>query len=123
MLVILIEFLLFFIICYLLYLFLMILRKKKNTFKIKKPRVEEAYLMAKYNIDFKNFKKKEYRRFLHIIALNNSFILSLTLIIVDIIDSIFLKMLLAIIVVVPLILFTYKIIGKHYQRKGMIKNV
>ncbi len=120
---VLIEFLVFFVICYLLYLFLMILRKKVNKFKSKKPRVEEAFLMGRYNIDFKKFKKKEYRKFLHIISLTNSFILSLTLVIVNIFKSVFLKMLLAFVVLVPLILISYIIIGKHYQKKGMIKDV
>ena len=120
---VLIEFLLFFVICYLLYLFFMILRKKKNKYNSKKPRVEEAFLIQKYNIDFKKFKKKEYRKFLHIISLTNSFILSFTLILVNIVNSTFLKILLSFVFLVPLILIFYRIIGKHYQKKGLIKNV
>lgn len=120
---VLIEFSVFFVICYFCYLFLMILRKKTNKFKAKKPRVEEAFLMRKYNIDFKKIKKKEYRKFLHIISLTNSFILSLTLVIVNIVKSMFLKMLLSLVVLVPLILISYMIIGKYYQKKGMTKDV
>lgn len=120
---ILIEFVLFFVICYVLYLVFIVFRKNANKFKVNKPRVEEAYLMSKYNIDFKKFKKKEYRKFLHVISLTNSFILSLTLIIVNIIKSMFLKILLSIVVLIPLILISYMIIGKYYQKKGMIKNV
>ena len=120
---VLIEFVLFFAICYVLYLFFVVFRKKVNKFKAKKPRVEESYLMGKYNIDFKKFKKKEYKKFLHVISLTNSFILSLTLIIVNIVKSMFLKILLSIVVLIPLILISYMIIGKYYQKKGMIKDV
>ena len=120
---ILIEFLIFFILCYVLYLLFMVFKKKVNKFKSKKPRVEESFLMVKYNIDFKKFKKKEYRKFLHIISLTNSFILSLTLVIVNVVKSMFLKILLAFIILIPLILISYMIIGKHYQKKGMSKNV
>ena len=120
---ILIEFLIFFILCYVMYLLFMVFRKKVNKFKSKKPRVEEAYLIGKYNIDFKKFKKKEYRKFLHIISLTNSFILSLTLIIVNIMKSMFLKILLSVVILVPLIIISYMLIGKHYQKKGLIKDV
>ena len=120
---ILIEFLIFFVLCYVMYLLLMVFRKKFNKFKSKKPRVEEAYLMGKYNIDFKKFKKKEYRKFLHIISLTNSFILSLTLIIVNTMKSMFLKILLSFVILVPLIIISYMLMGKYYQKKGLIKDV
>ena len=38
---ILIEFVLFYVICYVLYLVFIVFRKKANKFKVKKPRVEE----------------------------------------------------------------------------------
>jgi len=119
----LITFLLFFIICYILYLLFMVYRKKSNKFKSKKPRVEEAFLIGRYNIDFTKFKKKEYTKFLHIISLANSFIVSFTLIIVNMVKGVFLKLILAFVCVVPLILISYMIIGKYYQKKGLIKNV
>ncbi|MBE6153145.1 MAG: hypothetical protein E7166_02805 [Firmicutes bacterium] len=119
---VLIEFVLFYVICYLLYLFFVVL-KKKNNFKSKKPRIEESYLIGKYNIDFKKFKKKEYKKFLNIISLTNSFILSFTLVIVNIVKSMLFKTLLAFIILIPLILVSYMIIGKYYQKKGLIKDV
>jgi len=118
----LIEFILFFVICYLVHLFLVVL-KKKNNFKSKKPRIEESYLIGKYNIDFKKFKKKEYKKFLNLISITNSFILAVTLIIVNFVESMFLKTLLAFIILIPLILISYTIIGKYYQKKGLIKDV
>ena len=123
MIIALIEFVILYVLCYLFYLFFVILKKKKNKFNSKKLRVEESFLIGKYKIDFKKFKKKEYRNFLHIMALTNSFIISLTFIIVGVVKGLFFKLLLSVIILVPLILVMYMIIGKYYQKKGLIKDV
>lgn len=123
MIYVLMEFLVVFTLCYILHLVLMVFKKKGNKFNSKKLRVEESFLIGKYNIDFKKFKKKEYKKFLHIISLANSFILALTVILVKIVKGAFWQILISILFIVPLILIMYMIIGKFYQKKGKIKDV
>ena len=115
-----VEFILIFILCYFLYLIFVILNKKNNKFKARKPRMEDALLMTKFKIDF---KKINYKKYLHLIALTNSFILALTVELVKIFKGIFFQILLSIIVLIPLIILAYTIIGKYYQKKGMVKDV
>ena len=117
---IIIEFMLIFILCYLCYLIFVILNKKNNKFKVRKPRMEDAFLMVKFNIDF---KKVNYKKYLHLTSIVNSFILALTVELVQMVKGIFFQILLSIIFLIPLILIIYVIIGKYYQKKGMTKNV
>ena len=116
----LIEFFIVFILCYLVYLFFVILRKKNKKFNPKKLKQEENYLIAKYNLDF---KKINYRRYLHLVSLTNSFIFSLTLELIQIVKGLFFQILLGFVLLIPLILICYTMIGKYYQKKGMVKNV
>lgn len=120
---ILVEFLIIFSFCYLFYLFFLILRKNTNKFNKNKIKLEEGYLIAKYKIDFSKFKKKQYKNFLHLTALTNSFIFALTMQLVRIVKGTFFQILISLLFLVPLILISYMIIGKHYQKKGMIKDV
>ena len=108
------EFIFIFIFCYLVYLFFIILRKKKNKFNPNKLKVEEAYLISKYNIDIKSLN---YKKYLHLIAIINSLIFSITIQIITIFDSILWQLLLSIVVLVPLIIFSYSLIGKYYIKK------
>ena len=116
----LIEFVIVFILCYLIYLFFVILKKKNKKFNSKKLKTEESFLIAKYNLDF---KKINYRKYLHVIALTNSFIFALTLELVQFVKGLFLQILISFIFLVPLILIFYGFIGRYYQKKGMIKDV
>ena len=116
----LIEFISIFIFCYLVYLFGVILRKKRNKFDPKKLKVEEAYLISKYNLDM---NKINYKKYLHLIAISNSLIFSITLQIVTILNGMLWQILLSIVVITPLILLVYTLIGKYYKNKGYIKNV
>lgn len=120
MLNILMEFLIIFIVCYLLYLLFTVARKKKRKFNPKKPSMDEVFLTMKFKIDF---KKVNYVKYLNLVALVNSFILALTFILVQIVKGVFFQILISIIFLIPLILISYTIIGKHYQKKGMILNV
>ena len=114
------NFLIFFTISYLLYLIFVILNKKNNKYKVRKPRMEDSFLTLKFKLDF---KKINYKKYLHLTALVNSFIIALTLELVQIVNGIFFQILLSFVFLVPLILITYTIIGKYYQKKGMIKDV
>ncbi len=117
---IILEFLIVFIICYILYFIFVISNKKNSKYKAKKPRVEDAFLTFKYKIDF---KKVNYKKYLHLTSLVNSFIIALCLELVQIVNGLFFQILLSFVFLVPLILITYSIIGKYYQKKGMIKDV
>ena len=106
-----------------MYLLFVILRKKKNKFNPSKLKLEEGYLILKYKIDFRKFNKKEYKMFLNTVALTNSLMFSIVLQLVQIVKGIFFQILLSFVFIVPFILIAYHIIGKHYQKKGMIKSV
>ena len=116
----LIEFVLVFIFCYLVYLFGIILRKKRNKFNPKKLKVEESYLISKYNIDM---KKINYKKYLHLIAISNSLIFSITLQIITIFDGLIWQLLLSIVVITPLIIIVYSLIGKYYVKKDCINSI
>lgn len=115
----LIEFVFIFIFCYLIYLFGIILRKKRNTFNPNKLKVEETYLISKYNLDMNKIK---YKKYLHLTALSNSLIFSITLQIVTIVDGILWQMLFSIAVLTPLIVIVYSLIGNYYKKKSCIKD-
>ena len=106
-----ITFLIVFTIIYLLYLFLVILNKKKM--KKYKDNTYVTFLVKTYNLD----KDKLPIKFLaHIISLSNSFIISFVFVIVTLIDNFILKMLLGFSILIPLMLLVYYIIGKLLQK-------
>lgn len=113
----LLEWTIVFIVIYLFYLLFVILRKKKlekfseNTY-IK-------YLVKLYKLDL---KKHDIKKLAHIVSLTNSFVVSTTFIIVINIKNYFLMILLAIVVLIPLQLLAYHVIGK-ILKKGECKNV
>ncbi len=113
----LIEFFSVFILCYLVYLFGIILRKKKNKFDPKKLKVEEAYLISKYNLDM---KKINYKKYLNLVAISNSLIFSITVQIVTILNGIMWQLLFSIVILTPLIVLVYSLIGKYYIKKGYV---
>jgi len=116
----LIEFIIVFVLCYLIYLFFVILKKKNKKFNSKKLKPEESYLILKYKLDF---KKINYKKYMHVVALINSFIFALTLELVQIVKGLFLQILISLIFLVPLILICYGFIGRYYKKKGRVKDV
>lgn len=116
----LILFLVVFIFSYLFYIIFVITRKKHKKFNPKKIKVEENYLIMKYKIDM---KKVNYKKFLFLIYFCNSVIIGLTVVLIGIADRIFWQLLIAPVVLVPLILLSYSLIGKYYVKKGFVKNV
>lgn len=109
---ILLEFLICFIVVYLVYLFLIILRKNKID-KYKKSS-EVKFLVSKYKLDLKKISLK---KLAHILALANSFIISLAFISTGIFDNIILKLLLGFLVLLPTMLLVYHIIGTNLNKK------
>lgn len=101
-----------FLVIYLSYVLFVIIRNKKlvkfeeNTYV--------KYLEKVYQLDM---GKISIKRLAHVIALSNAFIITTTLAIIGITDSLLLKMLLAFAILIPLQLLVYHIIGKCYQVK------
>lgn len=108
--------LIIFIIIYLFYLFFIILRKEK--LKLFKNNSFVRYLVKVYKL---NSKKLEMKQMANIVALANAFIIATTFLIIDFVDNFYLKMFLALIILIILQLVIYHIIGKILKRRD--KNV
>ncbi len=119
----LILFLVVFTVIYLGY-YILVIRKynKSNNDKTKKgkkqlsDRVEIQFLVKKYKIDIKNI---DVNQLLWDISFTNSFIMATTVVVIglEIIDGYIWQLLLGIVVLVPLILLGYFILGKKYKNK------
>ena len=117
-----ITFFIVFIIVYLLYLFLVILNKKRmNKYKDNN---YVTFLVNKYNLDRDKLPIKKVANMISLansfckflLFVSNSFIISFTFAIVMMIDNIILKMFLALAIIIPLMLFMYHLIGKNLQK-------
>ncbi|MFV0249614.1 MAG: hypothetical protein ACK5HP_01050 [Bacilli bacterium] len=100
------------IIVYLFYLFFVI--NKKSKFKEFKNNNYVTYLVKIYNL---NVDKINMKLLANIIAITNSFIIGSTAVTVGFVDNFLLKMLLAVVILIPLQLIMYHLIGKSYQRE------
>ena len=108
-----ILFIMVFIIVFVLYLITVIGNKRKLS---KFPKSNQALLLInrfKLKIDKNNVKQFAIK-----IALANSFIMALTVTIIEFIDNIIFKLLVAITVMVPLIIGFYYLIAKSMKKEG-----
>lgn len=101
-----------FLVIYLAY-YLVIVRREKGI---------EAFKTGKQLLFFKNaynldIEKLNYKKFANSLALANAFIIATTVTIIELIDSFMLKLLVAFVILVPLILIIYYILGKVYKKK------
>ncbi len=101
-----------FILLYLFYLITVINRKGKLDKFFEG--VEITYLKKRYKLSLKKINKKALA---HTIALTNSFIVSITILTVFIVDNYILKLMIAFIILMPLIIISYHIIGVNLKRK------
>lgn len=109
-------FLFYFIIIYLIYLVTVILQNKKMH-KFEKGK-QVQFFVKTYGLDF---AKISVNKFTHILAITNSIIMSLTILVVTNIDNIILKLLSAFVLLFPLILIGYSLLGlyiKHKMKEG-----
>lgn len=115
------EFILFlmtFIMIFIVYkVFIVRKYKKKDT---KKQLPEVSYLINKYHIDL---DKISYKRLLNIVSIVSSFDIALLVSLSLLADNVFIEMIIALILVVPIILISYSLIGKYYKMKGLTKDV
>lgn len=115
----LVIFLITFILILLIYLIFVVWNKKALR-KIKNG-TEARYLKAKYKLDLKEIQTKTLA--LHI-ALINSFIVSMTLSLIILIDNYLLMIVLALVLLISLILVLYHLLGRYYQKQlGVKKDV
>lgn len=112
----LIIFLILFIIVYLFY-FIFVISRKKILKKFPNGK-ELTFLKYKYNLDYSKINIKVLA---HVIALSNAFILSITVTIISIFDNFLIQMLVGFLILIPLILIIYSIIGKIYSKKSRRK--
>lgn len=105
-------YLLTFVIIFLFYLFFVILRKKKLE-KFRNNMYVE-YLAKVYKIDVERI---DIRSLALTISLINSFIIATTVFILGFIDNMILKFLSALVVLIPLQLFMYHIVGKIFEKR------
>ena len=101
-----------FLTVYLIYLLTVVSKVDKNdNFKNSK-QVSFFKNVYKLNID-----KINLNTFAHILSLANSLIIAITVTIIELFDKLMIKMMVGFVVLLPLILITYYIIGKIYKRK------
>jgi len=98
---------------------LFIVRKAKRRNSSKKP-MEVKYLEMRYHIDLKQIN---YKRLLLVISVVSAFDIALLVSIVMMIHNYFLEILVALLLVIPLILFSYHLVGVYYVKKGLIRDV
>ena len=108
-------FLMTFLFIYLIYLFAVIINKKK----IEKFKEGSQFIYFK-NIYKLNPESINMKKFINDIGLANAFIMSLTVIIIDYTDKLIIKMVAGFLILIPLIIGIYHIIGKKYQKKANI---
>lgn len=101
-----------FLIIYLVY-YLIVVRRKKGL---------EAFKTGKQVMFFKNaykldLEKLDYKKFSNSLSLVNAFIIAFTVTILEFIDGFILKLLIGFVILIPLILICYYILGKIYKRK------
>lgn len=111
---IIIEFMLVFGIVFLInYIFFI-----RNKLKFNKKRVpmELNYLILIYNIDI---KKINYKKFVYIYSIINTFIVSfIYIIVVYLLENMFLRLVVGILLLVLLIIICYGLLGRYYERKS-----
>ena len=101
-----------FLIIYLLYLFIIVLRKKGlEKFKTSK---QLDYFKIKFKLDI---KKLNFKKFANALAVTNAFIIAFTVTVIEVFDNWILKVLVAFLILLPLMYLLYNVIGKYYKKK------
>lgn len=106
------TFIICFLIIYLTY-FLIVVNRKKGIDKFKKGRQVEFFKQA-YKLDFREI---DIKKFANSLALVNAFIMSFTITVIEFIDNFVLKLFAGFILLIPLMVIMYKILGNSYKKK------
>lgn len=111
-----IVFLLTFVVVFLIYELILVRKHKKG--KSDKRPVEVTYLLNRYNL---NLKKVNYKKLLNIVSLVSSFDIAVVVTVMGLTDNFLLEILIGCFLTIILILSSYSIVGKIYQKKGYTK--
>lgn len=111
-----IIFLIAFTIVYLFYLFTVVLQTKRME-KFKKSN-QIMYFVKRYKVDVEKLNMK---KFTNLLGLTNAFIIATAFMAMYLVENYILQFLLGLIVLIPLMLICYHLIGKRYGRND--KNV
>ncbi len=108
-----------FLVVYMFYLFLHVFRKNKK-YDPNKVSQELIYLIRKYRLDM---DKISYKKIMNQIGLVSAFDIAFTsTFMFSYVKNIYLSIFIGAIMLVPLIIITFNLIGKYYEKKGLIKN-
>lgn len=114
---ILLEYIISYALVFLLY-YLIFIRKKTKYNKNKVP-VEYYYLVSLYGLRQKDIN---YKKFMYISGLVNTFIIVTTYIVVSkLLNKWFIQLLCGIVIIILLIIICYGILGRYYQKKQNIE--
>ena len=101
-----------FCVIYLFYFIFVICRKKKLS-KIKQS-TEILFLKKKFKLNLNHISDK---KLANIVAISNSFIISITFTVVELFDNIIIKLMVAFVMLIILILIIYGLLGKILKKK------
>jgi|GEM_PF-1170429 len=101
-----------FVLCYLMY-FLLVIKNKKQLEKYRTSK-EVLYLESKYSINIDKIPNKTLAKDLSLV---NSLIVAITFAVSELIDNMWLKLLVIFLVLMVLIFVSYHFVGKAYIRK------
>ena len=108
-----------FIIIYLFYLFTYVIGKKKKYNKEKVP-IELGYLIRKYRLDV---NKVNYKKIMNQIGIVSAFDIAFTATFMFMfVKNIYLSIILGAVMIIPLIIISFNILGSIYKKKGLVKN-
>ena len=114
----LITFIVCFLIIFLLYAAIVIWRKKGfEKFKTSK---QIIFFEKAYKIDFSKINVKS---FAYSLSLTNAFIIAFTCTVIELFDNLIFKMLVGFVILLPLMLIMYKLLGNIYKKKEGKQNV
>lgn len=114
---ILLEYIISYALVFLLY-YLIFIRKKAKYNKNKVP-VEYYYLVSLYGLRQKDI---DYKKFMYISGLVNTFIIVTTYIVVSkLLNKWFIQLFCGIVIIILLIIICYGILGRYYQKKQNIE--
>ncbi len=118
-----IKFILTYLFTFIVYLlvFIVPVRRKRKKNKKYKEILEIKYLVSKYGLKLKSIN---YNQLLWIVCFVSSLDITIIVCLVLLLDiGYFLQLLVAFVLVIPIFMFSYKLISLYYKKKGMIKDV
>ncbi len=105
-------FLICFVIVYLVYYLVIVSRKKGlEAFKTGK---QLLFFKNAYKLDIENLNHK---KFANSLSLVNAFIIAITVTLLEFFDSLIIKLVVGFVILIPLILICYYILGRVYKKK------